>query len=126
MGGIMNNDINCKYEDIVRNCVKRLVPLKLRFKIIVYLNNQYFSEVKESLPTRFLNTLAGWCVKEIYADKTANKVAVTEYPFLSMHQYKRRIDRQVNISQMETLEALAFHKSNNSLKYNNKGAVADA
>ncbi len=122
----MENQINNKYEHIIKNYLSRLVPLQLRFKIINHINNEYFKEVQKNLPSRFLNMLGSWCVKEIYKDKTSNKVAVTEYPFLSLHQYKRRMDKQVQLNNMEALEVLAYHRNNNTLKVDKKGAVADA
>lgn len=122
----MENQINNKYEHIIKNYLSRLVPLQLRFKIINYINDEYFKEVQKNLPSRFLNMLGSWCVKEIYKDKTSNKVAVTEYPFLSLHQYKRRMDKQVQLNNMEALEVLAYHRNNNTLKVDKKGAVADA
>ena len=114
------------YDNAVYNCLNRLVPIKMRFKIIERLNNNYFKEYEKVLPVALINLLSAWCVKEFYMDKSSNKVAMAEHPFLSRHQYKRRTDREVHTTDIETMEILKFHKNNNTLQRNKKGALADA
>lgn len=109
-----NNSIIDKYTNIVLNIIETDVPMEERFKKIESLNNDFFNEVGENLPSFMLEMLGTWILKETYGDKRTNKVAVEEFPVLSESQLIRRHRKTVQIQDEGILETLNYHLRNNS------------
>lgn len=109
-----NNQIIDKYVRKVEELVRLDLGLEERFKLIESLNDDYFEEVGESLPSFLLEMLGTWCLKETYSDKRTNKVAVEEFPILTESQLLRRKRKTVHIEKEYVLETLNYHLRNNS------------
>ena len=108
------NSIIDKYINRVEHYIQQELPLEIRYKIIEELNEDFFAEVGEVLPSFLLEMLGTWCLKETYSDKRTNKVAIEEYPVLTESQLLRRKRKVVHIDNEYVLETLNFHLRNNS------------
>lgn len=113
------------YEDYICKLIKRIIPLQDRFKVIKFVNDIYFEDRGENLPNPLINKCTGWCLREMYSDRSTDKATKEEYPVLSIHQYKRRLARQVFFEDHNSIEILNYHKKNNNLHYNKKGVSID-
>lgn len=109
-----NNSIIDRYTKIVEEYVGLDIPIEHRYIRIEDLNERFFAEVGENLPSFLLEMLGTWCLKETYTDKRTNKVAVEEFPILTESQLLRRRRKTVQINDEYVLETLNYHLRNNS------------
>ena len=109
-----NNSIIDKYILRVEELQKTLPPSEERKVIIENLNEEYYQEVGNNLPSFILEMLGTWFMQEVYSDKRTNKVAIEEFPILTESQLVRRRRKTVHIADEDTIEILNFHLRNNS------------
>ena len=108
------NHTTDKYFKRVEELIKYVPPLEERKQIIETLNEEYYKETGNFLPSFLLEMLATWLLHEVYSDKRTNKVILDEFPVLSENQMLRRKRKMVQIDNEATLETLNFHLRNNS------------
>ena len=109
----MNHTID-RYIKKVEEVVQILPPIEERKIIIETINEEYYKETGNFLPSFLLEMFGTWLLQEVYADKRTNKVALDEFPVLSENQMLRRRRKVVQIEDEYVLETLNFHLRNNS------------
>lgn len=70
------------------------LPRELRLVKIEVLTEDYFTKTGEFPDSVALERLSDLCLFEELTDENIHKVAHTEYPFLSEHQFDRRDSRE--------------------------------
>lgn len=70
------------------------MPRELRMVKIEELTEDYYAKTGEMPDVTALERLADLCLYEELTDPNIHKVAHTEYPFLSEHQFDRRDNRE--------------------------------
>lgn len=109
-----NNKTIEKYLSKVEELQNIETSLEERKMLIDSLNEEYYKETRENLPSFILEMLGTWYLKETYSDKRTNKVAVEEFPILTESQLLRRKRKTVQIDNEYVLETLNYHLRNNS------------
>ena len=110
----MKNSIIDKYVLRVEEMIQTLPPIEERHSSIIKINDEFYAEVGENLPSYLLEMLGTWYLKEIYSDNRSNKVALEEYPVLTEHQLYRRGRKNVLIEEEAVLDTIKYHRTNNS------------
>lgn len=85
------------HEDItqLQQATKRgEMPREVRLVKIEQLTEEYYAKTHETPDEKALERLADLCLYEELTDPNIHKVAHTEYPFLSEHQFDRRDNRE--------------------------------
>jgi hypothetical protein len=72
-------------------------PREVRLVKIDKLTDEYFAKVGEWPDAVTLERLSDLCLYEELTDPNIHKVAHTEYPFLSEHQFDRRDSRESSV-----------------------------
>lgn len=111
---MQKNSIIDRYTRKVEEMLELDLELEERYTLINSLNECYFGEVGENLPSFLLEMLGTWCLKETYSDKRTNKVAMEEFPVLTESQLLRRRRKTVHVDNEYVLETLNYHLRNNS------------
>jgi hypothetical protein len=96
---MLKNNIVAKYEEIVLNKIqqKPLPTIDERFKVIEEINEQYFQETEDNLPSYLLTKLANWILAEELTDRHADKVTREDFPVLSDKQARLRKRREKTV-----------------------------
>ena len=108
------NSTTDRYFKRVEEMIQHTPPIEERKKVIELINEEYYKETGNFLPSFLLEMFGTWLLQEVYADKRTNKVAMDEFPVLSENQMIRRKRKMVQINDECTLETLNFHLRNNS------------
>lgn len=108
------NHITDKYIKRVEEVVQTIPPIEERKIIIELINEEYYKETGNLLPSFLLEMFGTWLLQEVYGDRRTNKVAIDEFPVLSENQMLRRKRKMVQIEDEYTLETLNYHLRNNS------------
>lgn len=108
------NHITDKYIKRVEEVVQTLPPIEERKMLIELINEEYYRETGNLLPSFLLEMFGTWLLQEVYGDRRTNKVAIDEFPVLSENQMLRRKRKMVQIEDEYTLETLNYHLRNNS------------
>lgn len=112
---MLKNSIINNYTEMVEQVVETAPPMEDRFLQIELLNNMFYDETGENLPSYLLERLGTWVLKETYEDKRINKASIEEFPVLSENQLIRRKRKMVNVENEYTLDTLSYHLKNNSV-----------
>lgn len=91
------NSINEKYTNRIDEIVKYSVDLDFKRNKINEINDDYFTETGEVLPSILVYKLTDWFLADTLKSKDVDKVTKNQYPILSRHQIKRRSKKQVAV-----------------------------
>ena len=110
----MKNNLIDRYTERVEKLVETLPLLEERKMVIELINEEYYKETGNFLPSFLLEMFGTWLLQETYSDKRTNKVAVEEFPVLTESQLLRRKRKTVHVENEYVLETLNYHLRNNS------------
>jgi len=125
---MLKNNIVTKYEEIVLNKIqqKPLPTIDERFKVIEEINEQYFQETEDNLPSYLLTKLANWILAEELTDQHADKVTREDFPVLSDKQarLRKRREKTVKDSSIDYFD-LKYRKQSSRLMKKTKKKRSD-
>ena len=77
------NHTTDKYIKRVEEVVQTIPPIEERKILIELINEEYYKETGNFLPSFLLEMFGTWLLQEVYGDRRTNKVAIDEFPVLS-------------------------------------------
>jgi hypothetical protein len=83
--------------DLQQATKRGVLSRERRFEYIEAITEEYFRLTGEAPDALALERLADLCLYEELTDPNIHKVAHTEYPFLSEHQFDRRDSRESSV-----------------------------